>query len=177
MITQQDLRRGGPMHGFRLNPRYMSRTTIEGFMREFPWVEKYVWGTIAEAYVEEIEPFLLGRFPEPINSGFLGPFYEKLILLTENGEEVFIETLKERSFGFFKLKPKKEKIFGRVAPDSTISVTIRQFGEKINVVRFILSFHTCTRAIILYKLPNGTSLLNMLEKEIEREHQKFHALT
>ncbi|MFA4817710.1 MAG: hypothetical protein WC608_03265 [Parcubacteria group bacterium] len=174
MLTQRDLSRGGPMYGFNLEPQYMSRTIVTGFLREFPWIENYTWWTIAEVYVEEMEPSFLGHYPEAIISGF-DRTYEHITLVTKEGEEVFSEIMRERSFLGFKLKAKKERIPGRVPDRYPINYVIRRLGEKADLARFIISAHYCTKAVILYKVPKNSTLTKMLDDEIEQEHQKFHA--
>lgn len=176
MLTQKELakRQGG---GIDVSPDPMAPTKIRAFMEEFPWVRKYVGGSIVQAYVSGVESSLLNYSPEWIDVGFFEPelIYERILLLNEEREVVTAEIEKKmKKFFFFgSYVSKIKRISGIVFRGSSVESVVERFGEKTDSVRFLLSYYGYTQAVIIYKLPKGVSLRQWIEREVESEKIKL----
>lgn len=178
MLTQKELSKRQGVY-IDVSPDPMASTKIRAFMEEFPWVRKHVGGSIVQTYVSGVESSLLNYSPEQINVGLLEPqrISERILLLNGEGEVVTTEAEKKRKKFFFfgPLVSKVKKISGVVFYDSSVGSVANRLGEKADSVRSLLSYYGYTKAIIIYKLPQGVSLKQWIEREVELEKAKLQS--
>jgi len=182
MLTQKELseRQGGYIYAV---PDPMPPTKIQGFMRQFPWIKKYVAGPIVRVYVSGIEASFLNYSPKYISEDWLFFFFfgtsdfpeEKIFLLDEGKELITVEIEKKRKM-FLCFGPtitKMEKVIGVVRHGSSVNSIVEQLGEQADSIHFILSYYRYTRTVIIYKLPKGFSLRKWIGNETESERARF----
>lgn len=171
MLTQAEIiERDLDVHGLKSMPS----TKVRAFKEEFPWIEKHSEGPILQVYVSAIELSLLSYFPErEADGGLFGinMLYEKILLLDERGEIVVKETKEYRKkFLFFgPVVSKAKRLRGIVSPSSSVGSVIEQLKESADLVRYIISYYEYTCAVIIYKLPKGVSLRQLVERENKEE--------
>lgn len=178
MLTQRELskRQGGYID---VSPDPMAPTKIRAFMEEFPWFRKHVGGSIVQAYVSGVESSLLNYSPERIDVGLFEPEWisERILLLDEERKVVTTETEKKRKKFFFfgPCVSKIKRIFGIVLHGSPVGSMVERFGEKADSVHSLLSYYGYTKAVIIYRLPQGVSLRQWIEGEVESEKVKLQS--
>ncbi len=146
----------------------MPSTKIQGFLNEYPWVKKYVKGDIVQVHVARIDPSILTRDLERVETS-LDPFssdlrYEQAFLLDSDGElvdSVTESTIMVHKYWLFGPKVTKTflyKVSGFVYRDS-IQNRLCRLGEQAKRVQYILSYYPhATNAVILHKSPKGISV-------------------
>lgn len=127
----------------------MPSTKIQAFLKEFPWVKERV-GLICEVYVSRITPEIISRRLQ--NSGW------------------------DNEFGFLIDR------FGNLVTETDSSVLeqydsiegkLKEIGDRAKLVRFVLSYHQYTKAVIVYKVPQGISIIDWIQQQVESEQRKI----
>lgn len=184
LLQRMDLLRysdGKPMgkdHPWK-SPVPMPRTKIEGFLEEFQWVRNHVKGPIVQGYVSVAEAELIDIPLRYIERGDGDEkFQEKVFLLDESGNPVTAigtKTIWRRKYwGFGSKIPEQRMVrFGGLVSEKTIREVLSIIGDKGDFIRIILSYWEYTQAVILYKLPKGTSIFELLRLKIEIERNSF----
>jgi hypothetical protein len=179
MKTQADLNK---------DAQPMPSTKVDVFFEQFPWAKKYAYrDPVCHVYTSRIEPALLSYEPSVVSQkerleddfGFTETYTsytrEDLYLLDASGKIISRaqkSSSKHRKWIFFGPEIVEEhshvKEIGHVG--GTIANTLRSFtkSEKESI-RFILSYWTITRAMIVYKVPKDCSFPAWIEAEKERE--------
>lgn len=174
MLTQEKIIKKGSWDS-RMPP-----TKIKAFLQEFPWVGEIIKKPIANVYVSKIEPLLLNYPPAKVYDGVdIGIFeiiyiYESIYFINGEGKIITTKVGKNRKKYFiFGPMITKIKISNTVRPCSTIYSAFNELGERSDSVRFILSYHESTQAVIVYKLPKGILMSEWIQRKIESEKVKF----
>jgi len=191
MITQKALadELGAEYHP---DPVLMPPTKLEAFHQQFPWAKQYATGPISQVYVSRVEPDLLNQenhiwlkvktfcpgvlFDDEILANRQFPV--ELYLLDKDGRPLTIDG--ERVVYYQKYwwlpieKARKEpcKIPSKVR-DGTVSSTLEAFQQREKDVRFVLSYCERTKALITYKVPDGLSLLEWVDRQRILEREQF----
>ncbi len=169
LITQEVLMQRGE------NQVVMPSTKIDAFFEEFPWVRKYVKGSITQVYVSRIVPEIVGRH---LHSKYFGEGYyeiEQAWLLDASGnlvKTIIDKRVECRRYVLFgpKISTRKTiEITGEVDPGESISHRLYHLLEKAGDVDTILSYYDKIKAVIVYKSPRGLSVKQWIEKQIEAE--------
>lgn len=186
MITQRSIK----------NDKSMPRTKIEAFLKEFPWVQtllnehRKLWkNPISQVYVSVVEPSLWDYFPmryfipgDLIDDPIL--YQEWMFLLDEKYDPIMYEKKIElrKKFLFFGSRAVKSQICPAIITDSRFSFgsfIMKNFGNegqpKIDAIRFILSYYSYTKTVIIYKLPRGISISALMEEAERKEREKFRS--
>jgi hypothetical protein len=179
-ISQRKLRELGK-HDYE-----MPFTKIEGFLKEFPWITKYISrANIRQVYASRITPEIMSD-----NLSECGYAGEQVFLLDAIGyvvnhvekREVVIPAHSRRKFFFF----------GPVMyiPDERVRITDTYQGRNTeyhshikdilddlkndaNKVSFVVSYFRLTQAVIIYKVPKGITLSVWIKQQIEAEQAGF----
>ena len=141
------------------------------FFKEFPWLEMYLYKTcVTHAYVSRVERGLMVYRPrvEPVS-----PYptkvkpdvdfwrTERLLFLDASGELVTHQVV-EKQRRFFWSSKKAGEIKGLVSVGQTVGDALKNLGEDVNRVRFILSHLLKTNVVIVYKTPKVTDFRGWL---------------
>jgi hypothetical protein len=149
---------------------------LKRFWRQFPWAKKFC-GVVNQAYVSSIEPDLLQYRPEVLGTEFASVNErEKLILINSEFMPVCHTKMeRKRRQGFFGSKVVDEltEFSGIIFPEENLYSTLQWLEEKAAEVRWVLSYYEPRNAVIIYKAPEGLSVPEWFEKQIEREANKF----
>lgn len=156
----------------------MPPTKIDGFFKQFPWVRAIIGNRPVKCVrVSMLEPDLFQCMPYQFECS-----HEQMYLLDENGEMV-MKTVEEISyrkrFIFFGpvVKIQTTNICGGIVPRyQTLQQAMNALGEESNQVRYILSYFCFRRysgSIILYKIPNNSTLRQWFNKEVDKEADSF----
>jgi hypothetical protein len=167
-------------HPWRL-PKPMPRGKIEGFETEFRWVRDYVTGPIAQAYVSVAEVELIDIHLHYIEREYeygYEKFQEEIFLLNESGNlitAISTQTVWHRKYwGLGSKIPKQQTVrFDGKVSGGTIRDALSILGDKSQFVRIILSYWEYTQAVIIYKLPKGVSIAELLKQKVEFERTLF----
>jgi hypothetical protein len=175
-----------------LVPVEMYETKLKAFDKQFPWAKDYINGPIVQVYVQGIEPELISRRLSEIQTKRIffdsfGPgiepkdhLRERAFLLDKNFKLVTnsrTETcLARKSFLGIRFGP-KIPVPRIVEFDGTttfsIGSAIEELGEKGELVEIILSYWEYTQAVIIYKLPKGENLKDLVGSLTEDERLSF----
>jgi hypothetical protein len=66
-----------------------------------------------------------------------------------------------------------KEIYGKVCYGSTLGDKLVELKEGADSVKFVLSYWDQTKAVIIYKVPNGITLPQWIQKQIEAEQAGF----
>ncbi len=155
----------------------MPSTKIKAFFSEFPWVKGFckdqegIDREINQVYVSRITPKLLDYYPlsitEPV--GFDGNEYWNEAVYFIDGNGLRVDFIREE-----KCLVKKYVFFGPLIERKSTLVdegetygdflSIKEVLESLEVkardVRFVLSYFMRTKAVIIYKVPKDTHILD-----------------
>ncbi|MGC9598860.1 MAG: hypothetical protein ABSE18_00550 [Minisyncoccia bacterium] len=171
----------------------MPPTKLAGFKEQFPWAEKYASGPIYQVYVSRVEPDILNH-----GAGIfvkIMKYYEYLVasetsledtwfpvelyLLDKNGQTIDSEKKVHRRKHWYSLSATEEKEHYRITwvtskiTEGTVNTKLEELGERARDVRFVLSYCTRTKALILYKIPESLSLLEWVNRQRAMEREQF----
>jgi hypothetical protein len=161
----------------------MSFTKVEGFLKEFPWVTKYVSrASIKQVYVSRITQEIMDQVLT--ECGYAG---EEVNLLDASGsqvnhveyEEVITPSHSRRKFFIFGPMihiPENSILVSHTFEgcslstpyDNRIRCIFAGLKEDASKVRFVLSYFELTKAVIVYKC-QGTTILDWIKQQIEVE--------
>jgi len=164
----------------------MPPTKIRGILDEIPWIKKHITGPITHIYVSKIETKFLNHSPfekwEFAPGGGIWSSLERMLMLNENGDLITAEkeevTYPREWWCLFrksKTPLKTTRTIDKV--EHTIAGTLRDFGDKADRARFILSYFYIgppmepqqVGTVIVYKIPDSMSLQKWIELQIEAE--------
>lgn len=156
--------------------KVMPQTKIDGLMKEFPFIEKLLTEVqilkfpLSQMYVTVAEEKILSYVPTSYHEQdipfFEGSFFfESMIFLGKFGEKIKIDLQISKKRKYILFGPRKMKsipftYFWCDLGHKTVMDQIQlQLSEKNrDLVYYILSYYSYTRAVILYKFPERKSL-------------------
>jgi hypothetical protein len=176
-----------------LVPVEMPETKLKAFDKQFPWAKDYINGPIAQVYVQGIEPELIDRRLSEIQTKriFVDSFGPGIELKDHLRERVFLldknfklvtnsrtETCLVRKRSFLGIRFGSKIPVPRIVEfDGTktfsINSAIEELGEKGESVEIILSYWEYTQAVIIYKLPKGENLKDLVASLAKAERLSF----
>jgi hypothetical protein len=176
-ITQQQILNRG-----NLEHHQMSRTKVEAFLIEFPWVKKYALGQINQVYVSRITPQLTQYEPQEQLVG-VDPFggtsyyYERIYFVDGDGRQVdLVNEIKymARKYVLFgqrieKLASSQEAEGKIIGKGCSVFSCLQSLEEKAETVRFLVSYYSATQALIIYKVPAGVTLSTWIQQQTKAE--------
>jgi len=180
-ITQQTLIDSGKK-GFT-----MPQTKIDGFFKHFPWLKRLGGydSDVGQVYVSRVTPELLDYVPINITRaiGFdVDEYWNEYVHFVDGaGKQVNVEYIHRytsRKYVFFGPMIKHESkdiALGEIhGGESTIrGCLFNTIGTRADDVRYIVSYFSFTKAIIVYKVPNGVTLPVWIKQQIEAEKASF----
>jgi len=128
----------------------MSSMKIESFIREFSWIKKYVARRLSEVYVSKISQEIIDY---RLNN--VGWNNDYIFLLNHLGNLVTGRT--------------KDSVCCR---GGVVKYMLEDIGCKAKLVRFILSYHEYTNAVIVFKVPENTYIPEWIEQQMQVEQQR-----
>lgn len=163
----------------------MPFTKVEGFLKEFPWVTKFIArADIKQVYVSRITCEVMDY--KLIECGYAS---EEIFLLDADGctvtnvKEVVIPAHSRRKFFLFgpmvHIPERRESIVDDFQGHKTpYNYLIRNIlgclnGGNINKVRFVVSYFELTHAVIIYKAPQGITIPDWIQQQIGSEQSAF----
>lgn len=172
----------------------MPKTKVQAFLKEFPWIQDMLDGyrtrkinPISQVYVSMVEPSLWEYYPKevfiPGDLFFDSRHYQELMFLLDENQKVIMyekKTELRRKYILFGPRAVKSQICPAVVMDPKFSFgsfILKNFGgdaqPKIDIIRFILSYYSEAKAVIIYKLPKGISLSALMQEHEETERKKI----
>lgn len=140
-------------------------TKIEAFLFEFPWIRNYVArSAICYVFVQVFEFDLLGYRSFGTRNDLASFVRMRGCTLSTRLKIASADKTEYESLVFFDEK-------GSIASspkslDETVGEVIHRLGSGADRIRFLLSFHRYTGAVIVYRVPkNEPSLLKWIAKQ------------
>lgn len=192
MITQITLAAELGTEYYRPRVPLMPPTKLEAFHEQFPWAKQYATGPISQVYVSRVEPDILnhgnGMYLR-IDMYVPGILFDErtigdrwfpveLYLLDKDGEALTIEKeqMVYRCRHWYQCfdtgKMELCKIKSKVT-EGTLGETLKLFEQKAKDIRFVLSYCERTKALIVYKIPEGLSLREWVDRQRVLEREQF----
>jgi hypothetical protein len=173
MITQYALYKG--------EGKRMTALKIEAFKQEFSWIETCLGKDcpVSQAYVSRVEPSLLEHTLLKIQvADFFADFscLEQIFFINERGEKIEIKRpFSRRKYRFFG-PVITGWIFSHSLPkDFSIGEAIEEMGNRSDQIRYILSYHPYTDAVIVYKSPKGMTIREWVASQMKIEREAVQA--